>query len=57
MLMVFLNSYCGAQIFEIYGLGREIVDLAFTGSVSTIGGLSLDEVTETSVQVLDLCFW
>lgn len=55
--MVFLNSYCGAQIFEIYGLGREIVDLAFTGSVSTIGGLSLDEVTETSVQVLDLCFW
>lgn len=37
-------SYCGAQIFEIYGLGREVVDLAFCGSVSSIGGLTLDEV-------------
>lgn len=40
------DSYCGAQIFEIYGLGQEVVDLAFCGSVSKIGGLTLDEVTE-----------
>jgi hypothetical protein len=39
-----LSSYCGAQIFEIYGLGQEVVDLAFCGSVSKIGGLTLDEV-------------
>lgn len=38
------NSYCGAQIFEIYGLGQDIVDIAFCGSVSNIGGLTLDEV-------------
>ncbi|MQL77895.1 hypothetical protein Taro_010312 [Colocasia esculenta] len=38
-----LSSYCGAQIFEIYGLGHDIVDLAFCGSVSKIGGLNLDE--------------
>lgn len=37
-------SYCGAQIFEVYGLGKEIIDIAFTGSVSSIGGLTLDEV-------------
>ncbi|GKC14323.1 ferredoxin-dependent glutamate synthase, chloroplastic, partial [Tanacetum coccineum] len=37
-------SYCGAQIFEIYGLGKEVVDFAFTGSVSNIGGLTFDEV-------------
>lgn len=37
-------SYCGAQIFEIYGLEQEVVDLAFRGSVSKIGGLTLDEV-------------
>ncbi|KAE9465846.1 hypothetical protein C3L33_02240, partial [Rhododendron williamsianum] len=41
-----LSSYCGAQIFEIYGLGKEIVDLAFCGSVSSIGGLTLDEVRD-----------
>lgn len=43
-ILFFLDSYCGAQIFEIYGLGQEVVDLAFCGSVSKIGGLTLDEV-------------
>ncbi|XP_030963943.1 uncharacterized protein LOC115986090 [Quercus lobata] len=42
-----LSSYCGAQIFEIYGLGKEIVDLSFCGSVSKIGGLTFDEVSKT----------
>jgi glutamate synthase (ferredoxin) len=39
-----LSCYHGAQIFEAYGLGRQIVDLAFTGSVSRIGGLSLNDL-------------
>jgi len=39
-----LSSYAGAQIFEIYGLGQEVVDVAFKGSISRIGGLSLDEI-------------
>lgn len=39
-----LSCYHGAQIFEIYGLGEEVVDLAFRGSVSRIGGLSLDDI-------------
>ncbi|KAK9154649.1 hypothetical protein Sjap_002129 [Stephania japonica] len=47
-----LSSYCGAQIFEIYGLGSEIVDLAFSGSVSSIGGLTLDELARETVS-----FW
>jgi hypothetical protein len=33
-----LSCYHGAQIFEIYGLGRDVVDLCFRGSVSRIGG-------------------
>ncbi|XP_022766578.1 ferredoxin-dependent glutamate synthase, chloroplastic isoform X2 [Durio zibethinus] len=47
-----LSSYCGAQIFEIYGLGKEIVDLAFYGSVSKIGGLTFDELARET-----LSFW
>nr|XP_043609325.1 ferredoxin-dependent glutamate synthase, chloroplastic [Erigeron canadensis] len=47
-----LSSYCGAQIFEIYGLGKEVVDFAFTGSVSKIGGLTFDELARES-----LSFW
>lgn len=47
-----LSSYCGAQIFEIYGLEQEVVDLAFRGSVSKIGGLTLDELARET-----LSFW
>uniref|UniRef100_A0A453AU94 glutamate synthase (ferredoxin) n=1 Tax=Aegilops tauschii subsp. strangulata TaxID=200361 RepID=A0A453AU94_AEGTS len=47
-----LSSYCGAQIFEIYGLGQEVVDLAFCGSVSKIGGLTLNELGRET-----LSFW
>ncbi|CAI5949581.1 unnamed protein product [Closterium sp. NIES-64] len=47
-----LSSYCGAQIFEIYGLGAPVVDRAFKGSVSRIGGLTLDELANES-----LTFW
>jgi len=45
-----LSSYNGAQIFEIYGLGADVVNVGFKGSVSRIGGLTLDDVaaeTET----------
>lgn len=45
-------SYCGAQIFEIYGIGKDIVDFAFRGSVSKIGGLTLDEVRKRSIKHL-----
>ncbi len=37
-------SYTGAQIFEAIGLGRELVDDYFTGTVSRLGGIGLDEV-------------
>ncbi|KAH6832541.1 glutamate synthase 1 [Perilla frutescens var. hirtella] len=47
-----LSSYCGAQIFEVYGLGKEIIDIAFSGSVSSIGGLTLDELARET-----LSFW
>ncbi len=35
-------SYTGAQIFEAVGLGREVVEEYFTGTVSRIGGVGLD---------------
>lgn len=47
-----LSSYCGAQIFEIYGLGKDIVDIAFCGSMSKIGGLTADELARET-----LSFW
>ncbi len=37
-------SYTGAQIFEAIGLGHELVDEYFTGTVSRLGGVGLDEI-------------
>lgn len=39
-----LSSYHGAQIFECIGLGPEVIDLAFKGTTSRVGGLNLAEV-------------
>ncbi len=37
-------SYTGAQIFEALGLGSELVERYFTGTVSRLGGIGLDEL-------------
>jgi glutamate synthase (NADPH) large chain len=39
-------SYTGAQVFEAIGLGHELVDEYFTGTVSRLGGIGLDEIAE-----------
>jgi glutamate synthase (NADPH/NADH) large chain len=39
-------SYTGAQIFEAVGLAQDLVDEFFTGTVSKLGGVGLDEVAE-----------
>jgi len=39
-------SYTGAQIFEAIGLGSELVDEYFTGTVSRLGGIGLDEIAQ-----------
>lgn len=39
-----LQSYHGAQVFEILGLNREVVDSCFIGAVSRISGLSFDGI-------------
>nr|YP_009313660.1 Glutamate synthase [Helminthocladia australis]SCW21914.1 Glutamate synthase [Helminthocladia australis] len=41
-----LSSYHGAQIFEILGLGADIVDFAFKGTVSRVGGMNLQELSK-----------
>ncbi len=39
-----LQSYQGAQIFEILGLNKDVVDKYFTGATSRIEGMGLDEI-------------
>ncbi|TCK85265.1 glutamate synthase large subunit [Albibacterium bauzanense] len=41
-----LQSYHGAQSFEILGINNDVVDNYFCGAVSRIGGLGLDEIAK-----------
>ena len=41
-----LQSYQGAQIFEILGLNKDVVDNYFTGAISRIEGMGLDEIAK-----------
>jgi glutamate synthase (NADPH/NADH) large chain len=44
-----LQSYQGAQIFEALGVSNEVIDQHFTGTVSRIGGLSLDDIARETL--------
>ncbi|MEM9219604.1 MAG: glutamate synthase-related protein [Cyanobacteria bacterium P01_F01_bin.150] len=41
-----LSSYNGAQIFEAIGIGPELLTLAFKGTASRIGGLSIEDLAQ-----------
>ena len=51
-----ITSYHGAQIFEAYGIGPELIDVAFKGTVSRIGGLTLDELAAETKMFVDSAF-
>jgi glutamate synthase (ferredoxin) len=44
-----LASYHGAQIFEAIGLGGELINLAFAGTTSRVGGLSIQDLAQEVV--------
>ncbi|ULQ58139.1 glutamate synthase large subunit [Flavihumibacter rivuli] len=44
-----LQSYQGAQIFEIIGINRAVVDKYFTGATSRIEGMGLDEIAKEAL--------
>lgn len=51
-----LQSYQGAQIFEIIGLNNEVVEKYFTGAVSRIEGMGLDEIAKEALAKHQLAF-
>eukprot|EP00741_Cyanophora_paradoxa_P007178 tig00001085_g6946.t1 len=51
-----LSSYLGAQIFECFGLGKDAIDMCFTGTYSRIGGLSLEDTAREIVAIHQRAF-
>jgi glutamate synthase domain-containing protein 2/glutamate synthase domain-containing protein 1/glutamate synthase domain-containing protein 3 len=44
-----IQSYIGAQIFEVVGLSDELVEKYFNGTTSRLGGIDLDTLEEESL--------
>ena len=44
-----VDSYRGAQIFEVIGFGAEVVDLCFAGTPSAVGGIGWDALGDDAV--------
>jgi glutamate synthase domain-containing protein 2/glutamate synthase domain-containing protein 3 len=44
-----LQSYCGAQIFEALGLGKEVIDDYFTGTVSRVAGIDVATIQKEAL--------
>ncbi|MBL4775897.1 MAG: glutamate synthase large subunit [Mariprofundus sp.] len=40
------QSYCGAQIFEAFGLSTDFIEKYFTGTVTQIEGAGLEEISQ-----------
>lgn len=40
-----IQSYQGSKIFEAIGISEEVIDKYFTGTVSRVGGISLEDIS------------
>ncbi len=49
-------SYCGAQIFEVIGLNKAVVDKYFRGTASNIEGIGVFEIAEEALLLHKLAF-
>ena len=51
-----LQSYQGAQIFEIIGINKAVVDQYFAGATSRIEGMGLDEIAKEALAKHNFAF-
>ncbi|MGB3616347.1 MAG: glutamate synthase-related protein [Elainellaceae cyanobacterium] len=51
-----LSSYHGAQIFEAIGIGPDLLQTAFKGTVSRVGGLSTQDLAQEVIAIHERAF-
>ena len=50
------QSYCGAQVFEAIGLNKNFIEKYFTGTVSNVDGIGIDQVAMEAVRIHQLAY-
>jgi glutamate synthase (ferredoxin) len=51
-----LSSYQGAQIFEAIGIGEDLLNLGFAGTPSRLGGLTIRNLADETVQFTEAAY-
>src|SRR5581483_7032007 len=51
-----ITAYHAAQIFESIGLSQDVLDLAFSGQQSRVGGIGLEEIAAETLTRHDAAF-
>ena len=51
-----IQSYQGSKIFEAIGISKDVIDKYFTGTVSRIGGITLDDIAKSTDKQHSLAF-
>lgn len=51
-----IQSYRGAQIFEAVGISHDVIDQFFTGTVSSLGGITLEVIAQEVLMRHELAF-
>ncbi len=51
-----IQSYQGAKIFEAIGISKEVIDKYFAGTVSRIGGITLEDIAKNVDQLHSQAF-
>ena len=41
-----IQSYQGSQIFEAIGISEDVIEKYFTGTVSRVGGITLEDIAK-----------
>ena len=51
-----IQSYQGSKIFEAIGIDSKVVDEYFTGTVSRVGGITLDDIAKQADELHSAAF-
>ena len=50
------QSYCGAQVFEAVGLSEKFIEKYFTGTISNINGIDIEQVAMEAERIHQLAY-
>ena len=51
-----IQSYQGSKIFEAIGISKEVIDAYFSGTISRVGGITLDDIANAAAKQHSLAF-